>query len=144
MNKARAVAGAFVALSLSTTVALAATPHSPAPADAAAVSTLAQRDAAVGGPNDNHGDAVSALARGTHGAPDTTAPTTTSTTVTGTTQGVHGAAVSAVAKNQAAVGGPNHNHGGAVSDIANGTHGASATPGKSAAKSQAGTHPTAH
>ena len=132
MNKTRAVAAAIVGLTLTATGALAAAPHLQTPTTATAVSRQAPNQTAVGGSNDNHGGAVSTLARGTNGEPDTTDTTDT--------QGAHGAAVSAVAQNKTAVGGPNHNHGGAVSAVARGTNSANATHGKS----QAGTHPSSH
>ena len=72
MNKTRAVATAIVGLTLTATGALAAAPHLQAPTTAAAVSTLARNQTAVGGSSDNHGGAVSTLARGTNGEPDTT------------------------------------------------------------------------
>jgi hypothetical protein len=125
VTKARAAAAAIIGLTLSATGALAASP----------VSTLAQDTTAVGGPNANHGGAVSTLARGTHGAP----ATTTTTTTTGA-QGAHGAAVTAVAQDKTAVGGPNNNHGGAVSLVARGTHG----PNNTSGKSHAGTNPASH
>ncbi|HEV8403034.1 MAG TPA: hypothetical protein VGQ31_08375 [Candidatus Limnocylindrales bacterium] len=132
MKKARAALGAVIGLALTATGAFAA---------ASAVSTVAKDPATVGGPNDNHGGAVSTLAKGAHGAPDTTTPaTTTDTTDPAGAQGAHGAAVSAVAQDETAVGGPNDNHGGAVSLVARGTHGASAIHGKSADKSQADAH----
>jgi hypothetical protein len=143
MKKARAALAAAVGLTLSATGALAAS---------SAVSTLAQDHAAVGGPNDNHGGAVSTLAQGAHGAPDTTTPGTTTpeTTTPDSTetntgvQGAHGAAVSAVAQDQTAVGGTNDNHGGAVSLVARGTHGPASTHGNSADKSQASVHKPTH
>ena len=104
MKKSQAAA-AIVGLTLSASAALAGT----------AASNLAQDQTAVGGPNNNHGGAVSTLARGTHGTP--------ANNTSAGTQGAHGAAVSAVAKNKALVGGPNNNHGGAVSVIARGSHG---------------------
>ena len=94
----------------------------------------------------------STLARGTHGSPDATSGTDATTG----TQGAHGAAVSTVAKDPAAVGGPNNNHGGAVSAVARGTHGSpdatsgttvgaqGITHGKSGGKSQAGAHSPSH
>jgi hypothetical protein len=125
MKKARAALAAVVGVTLTATGALAAS---------SAFSTLAKDHAAVGGANDNHGGAVSTLAKGTNGAPTTTTPipATTVTTTTAGAQGAHGAAVSAVAQDQTAVGGTNNNHGGAVSLVARGTHGPSATHGKSA------------
>ena len=164
MKKTRAAAAAIIGLALSATGALAAAPHLQAPVTAAPVSTLAQDETAVGGSNDNHGGAVSTLAEGTD-APETTTPDATDPA---DTQGEHGALVSAVAQDKAAVGGPNDNHGGAVSAVARGTHGASTTKGKStthdasgvpdasgvhdasvthgksSGKSQAGTHPASH
>ena len=152
MKKTRAAAAAIIGLALTATGALAAAPHLQAPVTAAPVSALAQDETAVGGSNDNHGGAVSALAKATD-APETTTPGATDAVAA---QGTHGALVSAVAKDKAAVGGPNDNHGGAVSAVARGTHGASttkgwsathdasATRGKSSGKSQAGTHPASH
>lgn len=134
MKKARAALGAVIGIALSATGALAAS---------SAISAVAQDHAAVGGPNDNHGGAVSTVAKGTNGAPDTTTPETTTETTDTTpagAQGAHGAAVSAVAQDETAVGGPNDNHGGAVSLVARGTHGATAIHGKSADKSQADAH----
>jgi hypothetical protein len=143
-NRARAAAAAIVGLTLTATGVLAAAPHPQAPTNAAAVSTLAQDNTALGGPNNNHGGAVSTLARGTNGGSGTTTTGTTNTDTTTGTQGAHGAAVSVVAQDPTKIGGPNNNHGGAVSIVARGTHGASATHGKSAGNSQAGTHPTSH
>jgi hypothetical protein len=146
VNKTRAAASAIVGLALTATGALAAVPQSQAPAAAVAVSTLAQDQAVVGGSNDNHGGAVSTLARGANGAPETTTTGTTAgdTTTTGVgAQADHGAAVSVVAQDETIVGGPNANHGGAVSIAARGTQAATATRGKSAGKSQAGNHPVA-
>jgi hypothetical protein len=141
VKKARAALGAVVGITLTATGVLAAS---------SAVSTVAQDHADVGGPNDNHGGAVSTVAKGTNGVPDTTTPgstgpnTTTDTTEPAGTQGAHGAAVSAVAQDPTAVGGPNDNHGGAVSLVARGTHGPSATHGKSAGKSQGAAHRPTH
>jgi hypothetical protein len=131
MKKARAALGAVIGIALCATGAFAAS---------SAISAVAQDHAAVGGPNDNHGGAVSTIAKGTNGAPDTTTPETTTDTTAAGAQGAHGAAVSAVAQDETAVGGPNDNHGGAVSLVARGTHGATATHGKSAGKSQGDAH----
>ncbi len=137
MKKARAALAAAVGVTLSATGALAAS---------SAISTLAQDHAAVGGPNDNHGGAVSTLAKGTHDASESTAATMPETTTPESTetspgaQGAHGAAVSAVAQDQAAVGGTNDNHGGAVSLVARGAHGPTAIHGNSAGHSQASIH----
>jgi len=149
MKKARAALGAVVGLTLTATGVLAAS---------SAVSVVAKDHAAVGGPNDNHGGAVSTVAKATNGAPDTTTPDTSNpetatpetTDPTDTTdaaagaQGAHGAAVSAVAQDQTAVGGKNNNQGGAVSLIARGTHGPSAVHGESAGKSQGAAHRSTH
>jgi len=146
MNKARAAVGAVIGLTLTASGVFAAS---------SAISIVARDHAAVGGPNDNHGGAVSTVARATNGAPGTTVagPGTTDTTTSDTTttsagaqgvQGAHGAAVSVVAQDRTAVGGRNHNHGGAVSLIARGTHGPTATHGQSAGKSQAGVHKPVH
>jgi len=174
VKKTRAAAAAIIGLALTATGALAAAPHLQAPVTAAPVSTMAQDETAVGGSNDNHGGAVSTLAKGTNGTNgelDATTPeatgspeaTTPDTTEPADTQGAHGALVSAVAQDDTKVGGPNDNHGGAVSIVARGedapsttlgmsaTHGASATHGKSVehrkstdGKSRAGTHPASH
>jgi hypothetical protein len=122
MKKASAGMAAVIGVALSATGAVAA---------ASVVSTVARDHAAVGGTNDNHGGAVSTVARDT-AQPETTSPETTTPETTAGAQGAHGAAVSAVAQDQTAVGGPNDNHGGAVSAVARGTHGASAVHGKSA------------
>jgi hypothetical protein len=135
MKKARAAIGAVIGVALTATGVFAAS---------SAISTVANDHAAVGGPNDNHGGAVSTVAKGTNGAPDTTTDTTTDTTEAAGAQGAHGGAVSAVAQDATAVGGPNDNHGGAVSLVARGTHGASATHGKSAGKSQGAAHKPTH
>jgi len=160
VKKTRAAAAAIIGLALTATGVLAAAPHLQAPATPAPVSTVAQDETATGGSNDNHGGAVSAVAKPTD-APETTTPDATDAPETVGAQGTHGALVSAVAQDKAAVGGPNGNHGGAVSTVARGTHGAStthastahgqstthgasATHGKSTGKSQAGTHPASH
>jgi hypothetical protein len=139
VNKTRAAASAIVGLALTATGALAAAPQSQAPAAAVAVSTLAQDHAAVGGSNENHGGAVSTLARDTNGTPETTTSTEATTTTEVGAQGEHGAAVSVVAEDETIVGGPNANHGGAVSIVARGTQGTTVTHGKS----QAGSRPAA-
>lgn len=145
MNKTRAAASAIVGLALTAAGVLAAAPQPQAPTNATTVSTLAQDKTAIGGANDNHGGAVSTLARSLDSAPETTTTDPTDTTdSTDAAQGAHGAAVSTVAQDETALGGPNDNHGGAVSIVARGTHGATATHGKSAGKSQAGNHPVAH
>jgi hypothetical protein len=54
-------------------------------------------------------------------------------------QGEHGAAVSAVAQDVDLVGGPNDNHGGAVSIVARGDHGAPSDEGDSSTHRQDGT-----
>jgi len=126
VKRIRAAAVAIAGLTLTATAVLAVAPQLPdAAAHGTAVSTLAQDETTVGGANDNHGGAVSALARGSHGASTTNKPSTNVGTPTtpGTPQNAHGLAVSAVAKDNTIVGGPNNNHGGAVSAIARGTHG---------------------
>jgi hypothetical protein len=137
----RAATATIIGLTLTATGALAVAAHSSGAASGTAISTPAQQHATVGGLNANHGGAVSTLAESLSGQAATTTTTTTPTTGA---QGVHGAAVSAVAQDATAVGGPNANHGGAVSLVARGTHGPSATHGASTGKSQAGTHPTGH
>lgn len=140
MSKKRAASGAVIGLALTASGVFAASNPNP-------VSVLAQDHSAVGGPNDNHGGAVSALAKTTGDAADTSSTTdapTTGTTDTSGAQGTHGAAVSAVAQDQTAVGGTNDNHGGAVSAVARGTHGQSAIHGKSAGHSQSAAHRSTH
>jgi len=145
VNKTRAAASAIVGLALTATGVLAGAPQTQAPTNATTLSSMAQDKTAVGGANDNHGGAVSTLARTLDSAPETTATDPTdSTDSTDGAQGAHGAAVSAVAQDETRVGGTNANHGGAVSVVARGTHGAAATHGKSAGKTQAGVHPVAH
>jgi hypothetical protein len=139
VNRGRAFAAALFGVTVTAAGAFGATTPSKAPAQAIAVETLAQDHAAVGGANDNHGGAVSTLARGTNGPPDATSDTTTPD-ATNAAQGDHGAAVSAVARDVTIVGGPNDNHGGAVSVVARGTHGQASAP-QAATKSQAETHP---
>jgi hypothetical protein len=129
MKKARAALAAVVGLTLTASGVLAAS---------SAISALAKDHSAAGGPNDNHGGAVSTLAKSADDPQDTS--TTSDTTSPADSQGAHGAAVSSVAQDQTAVGGRNDNHGGAVSLVARGTHGSTASHGKSAGKSQAGVH----
>jgi len=148
VKRVRSAAAAIVATMLAATGTIAATPAGQTPTNVSALTSLARDKSAVGGTNDNHGGAVSALAR-TIGDEATTSTTPTTTTTQGA-QGSHGAAVSAVAKDVTLVGGPNNNHGGAVSAVARGTHGPSATHGQSATHgaslghAQSGTHPTSH
>ena len=124
MKKAHAAVAAVVGLALTATGVLAATP-SP-------VSVIARDKTAIGGPHANHGGAVSVVAKATVDAVPTSDPTSDPT---GTGPTNHGSVVSAIAQDHTAVGGPNHNHGGAVSAVARGTHGKTGTHGKS------GTHP---
>jgi hypothetical protein len=138
MNKARAASAALVGLALTATAAVAAAAPTQKPANPAPISTLAQDKNAVGGPNANHGGAVSALARSFHG-PDVTSTEPAAPDTTDAAANAHGVAVSAVAQDLTAVGGTNDNHGGAVSAVARGTHGPAAVHGKSAEKGQAGT-----
>ena len=87
----------------------------------ACVSAIAKDKEAVGGPNDNHGGAVSEAARVTcwdDEAEDTEEGDTEDEAVDEGEVGAHGARVSEVARDKAAVGGPNDNHGGAVSEAA--------------------------
>ncbi len=143
MNKTRAAASALVGLALTAGGVLAAAPQAQAPANTSAITTRAQDKTAVGGTNDNHGGAVSTLAKTLDASTETPATDTPDTSTDGA-QGVHGAAVSAVAQDDTLVGGTNVNHGGAVSTVARGTHGATATHGNSAGNSQSGVHPVAH
>lgn len=115
MKKTRAVAAAFVGIALTAGVAFAANPHR----DAAPVAEV-QDDPAEQAEVE---------------APDTDTPETDGDSQGesgGGAQGEHGALVSKVAQDKTAVGRPNNNHGGAVSLVARGTHGAAAaTKGKS-------------
>jgi hypothetical protein len=149
VKKTRAAASAIVGLALTATGVLAAAPQLQAPTAPSTVSTLAQDKTAVGGANNNHGGAVSTLARSLDSAPDaadptetpeTTDPTDTTDTTAGA-QGAHGAAVSAVAQDKTAVGGPNANHGGAVSIVARGAAAAPTTSSKTTGKGHAKVHP---
>ncbi len=144
MNKTRAAASAFVGLALTAGGALAGAPQAQAPANTSAVTTLAQDKTAVGGTNDNHGGAVSTLAKTLEESAAETTTTETPDTSADGAQDAHGAAVSAVAQDETLVGGPNDNHGGAVSVVARGTHGATATHGNSAGNSRSGVHPVPH
>jgi hypothetical protein len=146
VKKTRAAASAIVGLALTATGVLAAAPQLQTPTTASAVSALAQDKTAVGGVNANHGGAVSTLARSLDSAPDAAEPTDTadSTDTTDGAQGAHGAAVSAVAQDKTAIGGPNANHGGAVSLVARGTAGAPATSAKTTGKAHAKVHPVGH
>jgi hypothetical protein len=145
MNKKRATSGAIIGLALTASGVFAASTQAPSSPDP--VSVLAQDHSAVGGTNDNHGGAVSTLAKTTthtSTTPDTTTPDTTTPDTSGGAQGAHGAAVSAVAQDQTLVGGTNNNHGGAVSLVARGTHGPAASHGNSASHSQASVHKPTH
>ena len=122
MKKTRAVAAAFAGIALTAGVAFAANPHRDATPVAQVQDDPAEQPAVE--------------------APDTDTPETDGDSQgdgqgdsqgTGA-QGEHGALVSKVAQDESAVGGPNNNHGGAVSIVARGTHGAAAaaaTRGKS-------------
>jgi hypothetical protein len=115
VNKTRAIAAAIVGVALTAGVAFAANPHR----DTTTAAEVTQDDQAEAPEVE---------------APDTDAPETDEDTESGDSaaQGEHGALVSAVAQDKTAVGGPNNNHGGAVSLVARGTHGANAaTKGKS-------------
>jgi hypothetical protein len=131
VKRSRAAFAAIAGLTLTASAVAAAAPSLPdAASHGTAVMTLAQDESATGGTNDNHGGAVSTLAKGDHGAPAAaptgdTAPTTTTPT---SAQNAHGLAVKAVAQDKTAVGGTNNNHGGAVSAVARGDHGPAAAP----------------
>jgi len=133
MKKVAAATAAILGLTLTATAAFAATAH---PTNhGSAVSALARDHSAVGGPQSNHGGAVSTLAKTDAGqAPTVTTPDPTVHSGAGA-QGSHGAAVSKVAQDKTAVGGPHKNHGGAVSAVARGSHGPSGTQGKGHGKS---------
>ncbi len=120
--------GGVLAIGLPAGFVLAATSHDVL---GVTVSTEARSTSPTG---EAHGDAVSTLARGTHGTTDQSS----SNDQNGTTNDqngtanqptdTHGAAVSAVAKDQTMVGGKNDNHGGAVSAVARGSHGQAPQP----------------
>jgi hypothetical protein len=121
--------GGVLALGLPAGFVLAATSHD---ALGLAVSTAARSTTSIGAA---HGQAVSTLARGTHGTTDQNGTSNdqngTSNDQNGTSNAptdTHGAAVSAVARDQTAVGGKNDNHGGAVSAVARGSHGQAPQP----------------
>jgi hypothetical protein len=127
VKKTRAIPAAFVGLALTASVAFAANPHR----ETTTAAEVTQDD------QDDQAEAPEVE------APDTDAPETDedtqsggdsgTTSATNQAQGAHGALVSAVAQDETAVGGPNNNHGGAVSIVARGTHGANAVKkGKSA------------
>lgn len=80
------------------------------------VSDIAQDETAVGGPNENHGGAVSEAARDTCWEPAD--EVVTEPEGDGEEANAHGECVSAVAQDKEAMGGPNDNHGGAVSEAA--------------------------
>jgi hypothetical protein len=107
VKKTRAIAAAIVSVALTAGVAFAANPHR----ETTTVAEVTQDD-----PTET--PEVE--------APDTDSPEadedTDGDSETGA-QGAHGAEVSAVAQDETAVGGPNDNHGGAVSIVARGTHG---------------------
>jgi len=89
----------------------------------ACVSEVAQDPEAVGGDNENHGGAVSLAARETCWEAELTDELTdeelTADEVTVESEAnAHGVCVSEVAQDPDAVGGPNENHGGAVSEAA--------------------------
>jgi hypothetical protein len=124
VKKTRAIAAALVGLALTASVAFAANPHR----ETTTAAEVTQDD------QDDQAEAPEVE------APDTDTPeadqdtgTAGGSTATSQAQGEHGALVSAVAQDKTAVGGPNNNHGGAVSIVARGTHGANAVKkGKSA------------
>ena len=136
VKKAHAAVAAVVGLALTATGVLAATP-SP-------VSVIARDKTAVGGPHDNHGGAVSTVAKATSDSSTPTSDTPTTTSPTGNAQSNHGTAVSTIAQDKTAVGGPNNNHGGAVSAVARGTHGKTAAHGNTGTHGKSGTHPSPH
>ncbi|MGI8830082.1 MAG: hypothetical protein ACR2I5_09990 [Candidatus Limnocylindria bacterium] len=87
------------------------------------VSEVAQDPEAVGGPNENHGGAVSEAARETcwetdEDAEDPDATLDEEEPVVEEDEDAHGACVSVVARDKSAVGGKNDNHGGAISEAA--------------------------
>ena len=124
MKKTRAIAAAFVGLTLTASVAFAANPHRET--TTAAEVTQDDQDDQAEAPD------VEAPETDTQDADEDTASSDDSAAAS-QAQGEHGALVSAVAQDKTAVGGPNNNHGGAVSLVARGTHGANAVKkGKSA------------
>jgi hypothetical protein len=80
------------------------------------VSDIAQDESAVGGANENHGGAVSQAAGDTCWEPAD--EVVTEPEDDGEGANAHGECVSAVAQDKEALGGPNDNHGGAVSEAA--------------------------
>jgi len=137
MKRVHAIGTGILGVALSASAVLAAAPIAPseaastiptsasAPGDpdddhGAAVSVVARDHTQVGGDHDNHGGAVSAAAHASK--PDADAPETPDADApshdTGKAGDNHGAAVSTVAKDQTQVGGKHDNHGGAVSAAA--------------------------
>jgi hypothetical protein len=161
MKKLHAVGAGIIGVALSATAALAAAPlvlpSSPTVTTdenastgdhGAAVSTVAKDHTLVGGKHNNHGGAVSTVARAAHG-PESDETTTEDETApdadtTETPKTNHGAAVSAVAKDETQVGGKNNNHGGAVSAAAHGTHGPNSHANKHANENNANEHANEH
>jgi len=136
MKKAHAAVAAVVGLALTATGVLAATPSS--------VSVIARDNTAIGGPHANHGGAVSVVAKATGDGSVPTSDTQTTGDPTGTGASNHGTSVRAIAQDHSAVGGPNDNHGGAVSAVARGTHGKAGAKGLAGTHGRSGTHPGPH
>jgi hypothetical protein len=114
-----ALLGAVVAFGIPTGFALAANKD----AHGDTVSTVAKTR--TGGTGDSHGDAVSTVAKAnagttghSNGEPVSTTAKDGSTGSSSQHPSNHGADVSAAARNHSLVGGPHHNHGGAVSAVA--------------------------
>jgi hypothetical protein len=84
------------------------------------VSAVAKDTTKVGGPHDNHGGAVSTVAKTktTPAAETPTEPDTDPATAPAAHPANHGADVSAVAKDHSKTGGDHDNHGGAVAPVA--------------------------
>jgi hypothetical protein len=122
MRTPRVIATAVGVLLISASAVFAANPLG----TTSPVVTVAHDKTAVGGPNNNHGGAVSAVANATPSpspSPAATPAPSPTPAPSAAVPGSHGAAVSAVAQDKTAVGGPHNNHGGAVSAVARGSHG---------------------
>ena len=139
MKRLHALGTGIAGVALSATAVLAAAPLSPSdtastiptpvsdlsqPTDnhGAAVSTVAKDKTQVGGKNDNHGGAVSETAHQANDPTDDTTDTPAAAPEAQTHPDNHGAVVSTIAKDKTQVGGKHHNHGGAVREAAHQAH----------------------
>jgi hypothetical protein len=126
VRKARATAAAVVGLALSATAAFAAHPN-PGTTHVAQVTTEDPSESAEPSESPEQSESPEASE-----SPDGDQAGSAGAGA----QGEHGAAVSAVAQDETAVGGKNDNHGGAVSAVARGDHG----PGADASSKAPKTH----